>query len=175
MTAMDSRPDSRMRCRTASSSSPKRSASTTNTTRSASASADGGRAVHGAIERALLAEMQARRVDESDLHAGPIEHAEHAMARGLRARRDDGKLFADQRVEQRRLADVGAADERGETGAECGVESVMHIANARQRRLRRDLLGAAPARPFALGLERGMRARRRKPGRSAHAARRWCA
>ena len=26
-------------------------------------------AVHGAIERALLAEMQARRVDEGDLHA----------------------------------------------------------------------------------------------------------
>ena len=85
----------------------------------------GGGAVHGAIERALLAEVQAGRVDEGDLHAGPVEHAEDAMARGLRPRGDDGEFLADERIEQRRLADVGTADERGEAGAECdGVQII---------------------------------------------------
>ena len=77
----------------------------------------GGGAIHGAIERALFAEMQPGRIDEGDLHAGTIEHAEHAMARGLRPRGDDGEFLADERIEQRRLADVGTADQRGETRA----------------------------------------------------------
>ena len=141
-----------------------------------------GRAIHGAIERALFAEMQARRVDESDLHARPIEHAEHAMARGLRARRDDGKFFADQRVEQRRLADVRPADERGETRAECdGVSPFAcgaffsHVNPARVMPPGRQ--AARRGAGSALRLRsRERHARRRKTrGRSAHAARRWCA
>ena len=109
-----------MRCRTASSSSPKRMRLDHEHDEVRIGERRGGRAVHGAIERALFAEMQPRRIDEGDLHARTIEHAEHAVARGLRARRDDGEFFADERIEQRRLADVGTADERGETRAKCG-------------------------------------------------------
>jgi hypothetical protein len=80
----------------------------------------GGGAVHGPVQGTALAEMQSRRVDEGQLHAGPVEHAEHAMARGLRARRDDRHLLADQSIDQRRLADIGTADQRGESRAKAG-------------------------------------------------------
>ena len=162
MTAMESRPDSRMRCSTASSSSPKRSASTTNTTRSASASAAAAVRFMARLSARFSPRCSPGVSTKASLHARAIEHAEHAMARGLRARRHDGKLLADQRVEQRRLADVGPADERGETRAECGGRPRVrrffsHVTQRAQRRLRGDLFGAAPARPFSLGLERGMR------------------
>ncbi len=81
----------------------------------------GRRAVHGAVERATLAQVQAGRVDEGELHARAVQHAQHAMPRGLRARRHDGQLFADERVQQRGFADVGTADDRREPGAKCGA------------------------------------------------------
>ena len=95
----------------------------------------GGGAIHGAIERAPLAEMQPGRIDERQLHARTIEHAEHAMPRGLRPRRDDGQLLADQRIEQRRLADVGTADQRGEAGAECGDGVLQSCSDMESQRL----------------------------------------
>ncbi len=80
------------------------------------------RATRGAVEvpvdRAPGGLVQARRVDEHQLPAGDGMHAEDAMARGLRLRRDDADLVADQRVDQRGLAHVGAPDDRHQTAAE---------------------------------------------------------
>ena len=61
-----------------------------------------------------------RRVHENNLAFGPVDDAVVGVARGLRLRRDDGDFGADERVEQRGFADVGAADEHGEAGFESG-------------------------------------------------------
>ena len=78
--------------------------------------------------------VQARRVDEGDLRVRQVHQPEHAMARGLRPRRDDGELLPDQRVQQRGLADVGPADQRGEaaamlaaTAGPAGRQCVAHL------------------------------------------------
>jgi hypothetical protein len=75
----------------------------------------GGGAIHRPIEGALLAQVQSGRIDEGELNAGAIQHTQHPMARGLRPRGDDGEFLADQRVQQRRLADVGPSDQSRET------------------------------------------------------------
>ena len=56
--------------------------------------------------------------DEHDLAFGTMDDAVIGVARGLRFGRDDGDLGADQRIEQRGFADVGATDEHGEAGFE---------------------------------------------------------
>ena len=71
---------------------------------------------HGAVEPALGRE-DAGRVDEDDLRRAFDGDAAHERARRLRLARDDRHLGADELIEQRRLAGVGRADERGEAAA----------------------------------------------------------
>ena len=61
-------------------------------------------------ERARV--VDAGRVDEDDLRLGQRPDADDAVPRRLRLRRDDRDLRADERVQQRRLADVRPADDR---------------------------------------------------------------
>ena len=76
-----------------------------------------GRAVHRPVQRASLLAMQPGRVDEGNLRLGQVHQAQHAVPRGLRSWRDDGKLLAGERIEQRRLADIRATDQRRESAA----------------------------------------------------------
>jgi hypothetical protein len=62
------------------------------------------------------------RIDEDDLRAwmaafarGQFDDAGDAIARGLRLGRDDGDLFAGQRVEQRALPYIGTAENGNES------------------------------------------------------------
>ena len=64
-----------------------------------------------------------------------VPDAEDAGARGLRARRDDGDVLAQDAVEERRLADVGPADDGDEAGAErCCLLAVMRCRARRAER-----------------------------------------
>ena len=116
-TAMTGRPDSPARCSASSSSAPKRSASTTNTIRSASSAAAAAvrfmarfsarpawRCRPGVSTKAICASRQ-------------VHQAQHPMPGGLRLGADDGHLVPDQCIEQRGLADIGAADQRGKAAA----------------------------------------------------------
>ena len=79
-----------------------------------------GRLVHPLAEpRPRL--VQAGRVDEDELRVARGEHAPHGVARGLRVEADDRDRLAQQRIEQRALADVGPADERDAAGAGRGA------------------------------------------------------
>ncbi len=80
-------------------------------------------AIHAAVDRATLVVVQAWQVHEDDLQPRAREHAVDAIASRLRLRADDGELPAQQRVEQRRLADVWPADERREATAACRIRS----------------------------------------------------
>ena len=69
--------------------------------------------------------VHSRSIDQHDLRRrrlpfalGNVNDALNAVARGLRLGRDDGQLLAHQRIEQRGLARVGAAENADETGAE---------------------------------------------------------
>ena len=72
---------------------------------------------HEPVQRALRAPRVTRRVDEDGLIGAAVQHAEHALARRVRLVRDDADLLADQRVQQRGLADVRPADDRDEAAA----------------------------------------------------------
>jgi hypothetical protein len=76
-----------------------------------------GGAVHRAVERAPLAEVQSGSIHECELDPRAVEHAEHAMPRGLRPRGHDRELLAHQGIEQGRLPHVGPADDGGKAGA----------------------------------------------------------
>ncbi len=102
---------------TRSSSSVQRSASTTNRFTSDVRQRRDRGAVHVAVHRARLLRVDARQVDEHDLHPGLVQHAVDARARRLRLRADDADLLPDQRVQQRGLADVRTARERGKAAA----------------------------------------------------------
>ena len=80
--------------------------------------------VEHAVERAALTGMQTRGIHQRDLQARLGEHADNPMTRGLRLGRDDTDLLADQRIDQRRFADVGAADQGDHATARGG--SVVH-------------------------------------------------
>ena len=81
---------------------------------------------HAAVEL-RVGLVHAGGVDQDDLGGGvaglalgflfqrDFEHAVDAGARGLRFVRDDGELLAEQGVEQRGFAGVGAADDGDET------------------------------------------------------------
>ncbi len=68
--------------------------------------------------------MHAGSVDENDLPGwaalllGHVDDSQDAVARGLRLGADDGELFADERIQQRGLAGVGASEDADETGME---------------------------------------------------------
>ena len=74
---------------------------------------------HGAIEPAL-GRKYAWRIDEDELRVAFGRDATHQHARGLHLRRDNGHLGADQRVDERRLADIGRADQRDKAAAPAG-------------------------------------------------------
>ena len=59
-------------------------------------------------------------VEEDDLESGLVVDGADGPPRGLGDGRNDGDFFADQSVEQRRLAGIGAADDGGEARAEGG-------------------------------------------------------
>ena len=71
---------------------------------------------HGAIEPPLGLE-DARRVDKDDLRRALDGDAANQRPRRLRLARHDRDLGADELIEQRRLAGVGRADQRGEAAA----------------------------------------------------------
>ncbi len=75
------------------------------------------RAVHGFVERPPLAAVQPWGVDECDLRIRQVADPENPVPRRLRPRRHDAQLLADQRIEQRRLADVGPTDQCRETAS----------------------------------------------------------
>jgi hypothetical protein len=59
--------------------------------------------------------VDARRIDQNDLRVFAIEDALNAIAGGLRFRRDDGDFLADESIDERGFARVGAADDCDET------------------------------------------------------------
>ena len=104
------------------------------------------RALGGGVEP--LAErgaglVDARRVDEHDLGVGPVEHPPDLGAGRLRLVRDDGHLGAEDAVEQRGLAHVGAADE----GDEAAIASAAPPCSAGTR-VERAARGATRTRPM---------------------------
>ena len=81
---------------------------------------------HEPMQRALRPPRMPRRIDEDGLIGAAIQHAEHALARRMRLVRDDAELLADERVQQRRLADVRPADDRDEAAAAGFCFSAAH-------------------------------------------------
>src|SRR6185369_5221376 len=71
---------------------------------------------HGPVERTVqgrgVAGLEARRVDEHELRGSDRADAGDSMPRRLRLARGDADFLAHQRVQQRRLAHVGLADDR---------------------------------------------------------------
>ena len=65
--------------------------------------------------------LEARGIDEHELRARLGGDAGDAVSGGLRLLGDDADLLPDQAVEQRRFADVGATDDRGD---EAGAKAV---------------------------------------------------
>ena len=67
---------------------------------------------HPPFERGFAALLQPRRVDDGEGKIGEFGRALAAVARYARSVVDQGQLFADEPVEQRRFADIGTADYR---------------------------------------------------------------
>ena len=76
-----------------------------------------GLLAHALGDRPAFCLLEARRIDDRDGVAGEIRLARAAVARQPRHIGDEGRALARQTVEQRRLADVGPADD-GDDG--CG-------------------------------------------------------
>ena len=80
---------------------------------------DFGDGLHGGIHHPHVHAMQrpvnARRVEEHHLRIGIVAYAKNARARRLRLVGHNGQLLANQLVQQRRLAGIGAANEGDET------------------------------------------------------------
>src|SRR2546430_5833001 len=74
--------------------------------------------VHRLVECAARVGVQAGRIHEGDLRLGQSEHAQDAVARGLRTRCHDAELVPDEHVEKRRLADVRPSHQRSVSTAE---------------------------------------------------------
>ena len=83
---------------------------------------------HRPVEPPVRGE-EAGRIDEDDLRLASRQHAAHGRARRLGLTRDDRHLFADERVDQRRLAGVRRSDQRDEAAAGCA-----HLALHRSRK-----------------------------------------
>ena len=71
--------------------------------------------VHQALVERRIRLVNARRIDEHDLRFGRRDHALNGGAGGLRLVRHDRDLLPHQRVQQRRFAGVGPADDRDES------------------------------------------------------------
>ena len=75
------------------------------------------RAVHALVQARAMPGLEPRRVDEDELRIGGGQDAGDPVARRLRLFRGDADSCAYQRIEQRRLADVGTPDDRHLTAA----------------------------------------------------------
>src|SRR5512134_1280232 len=64
------------------------------------------------MQRALRPLRVPRCIDEDGLIRAAIQHAEHALASRVWLVGNDAELLADERVQQRRLADVRPTDDR---------------------------------------------------------------
>ena len=156
-----------------------RPASTTSTTASTSARLCAHRAVHPLVEPRAVPRLETGRVDEDELRVARGQDAGDAVTRRLRLARGDADLLADQVVEQRRLADVGPADD-GDVAAAERRRCRRLVTPLLRRRCSprvsaaagRRLLGRAPARPAAARSRRPARESGTRPRRSAHAPRR---
>jgi hypothetical protein len=84
-----------------------------------------GAAHHGAVEPPARHE-NSRRVDEDQLRRTFDRDAAYERARGLHLGRDDRDFSADQRVEERRLAGVGGADQRHEAATPAWLGQFNH-------------------------------------------------
>ena len=113
--------------------------------------APGGRH-HGAVEPPPRRE-NSRRVEEHELGAALHRDAAQQRARGLHLGRDDRDLAADQRIDQRRFAGVGRADQRDEAAAR-GVAGGARQPSARSVFTPSRLSMAAAAACSATRLER---------------------
>ncbi len=120
-------------------------ASTTKSTRSAEASASVASRTIAAF-MPVLRLVNAGRVDERDLGARPPGHAEDALARRLGLVRDDRHLLADEGVDERGLAGVGAADHRdgAARGTRLAILDGGRLGRGRARRLDLDPIHAPP-------------------------------
>ena len=96
---------------------------------------------HRPVEAALGRE-QAGRVDEHDLRLALGQDAAHGRAGRLRLAGDDRDLLADERVDERRLAGVGRADE--------GDEPASRLAHVALQRSRKACAAACSAARFEL-------------------------
>ena len=119
------------------------------------ATADGGGGVHDQRERVdafegvlqlvhhlaaenVLGFVDAGRIDQDDLRVFAIQDSLNAVARGLRLGRNDGDFAADELVDQRRFARVGAAyygDESGFKG-HGGIVRQMRIRAGKEQPIR---------------------------------------
>ena len=84
---------------------------------------------HFAAERTVWL-VYAGSIDEDDLPAGSwplllrqVDDSLNSIASGLRLGRDNRQLLADERIEQRGLASVRAAEDANKTGAKGIIES----------------------------------------------------
>ncbi len=66
--------------------------------------------VHHLAAEDVLGFVDAGRIDQDDLRVVAIQDSLDAIAGGLRLRRNDGDFAADELVDERRFAGVGAAD-----------------------------------------------------------------
>jgi hypothetical protein len=138
---------------------------------------------HGAVERAVqrlgVLDLKARRVDEDELRGTTRAHAGDAVARGLRLVAGDADLLPHQRIEQRALAHVGAADDGHQAAALGSRGCRVHdrsgppgrsLAFSRSSRRRAASCSAMRReRPSPCVRPGPARARRIRPQRSAHA------
>ena len=130
-----------------------------------------GGADHGAVEPPARRE-DAGRIDEDELRRARDRDAAHQRARRLHLGRDDRDLGADQRIEQRRFAGIGRADQRDEAAARARGAPVIDSAQPLRRPAltpSRDSMAAAAAcsaarfeRPDAFGRRETPAAARRR-------------
>ena len=86
-------------------------------------------AVHVPVQGALRRQVDARRVDVDDLATVGGLDAGDPLPRGLRLRGNDAEFLTQDPVHQRRLADVGPADQRDVTAAVIFREQFVHAAS----------------------------------------------
>ena len=80
-----------------------------------------GLGAHAALERALVGMLEPRGVDDPEDEVAQPPLALAAIAGHARAIVHEGQTLADETVEQRRLADIGSADDRhGDAGSSFG-------------------------------------------------------
>ena len=89
----------------------------------------GQRSLVELLAEAVLGLVEARRVDDNELRVGRVHHGAKALARGLRHGARDGHLLPHARVDQRRLANVGPADQCHEAAPEgrAAVVVAFHV------------------------------------------------